>query len=156
MLKAFTIVTLFFACFAKAQTIKVDLDSVIVYCQYNDLIKAIKKENNYSQTTHWEGKKKIVEKDPPLYLDSLKTLKKISGDTIVLSYDIWSVEMDDETDRLANKRKLIFFDKRTNKIVTHITKITTNKKGKVLFSLYIDSDTKNKLYITLTGGWIKF
>ncbi|HKC67270.1 MAG TPA: hypothetical protein VKG26_03515 [Bacteroidia bacterium] len=140
----------------KAQTIKVDFDSVIVYCKYNDLMQAIKKINRYSEAIHWEGHKKIVERDPPYYLDSLKTLKKLSPDTITLSTDLWSGDMDMETDRLAKKYKLIYFDRRNHKLVTHVKKTVTGKKGEMLFYIFIDADTKNQLYSIVKKNWLKF
>ena len=50
----------FFSIIGKAQVIKVEADSVIIYCSYNDLKKAIKAEYNYSITRYWvteNGKK---------------------------------------------------------------------------------------------------
>ena len=162
--KLLTFIFIFFFANVWAQTIKVDMDSVIVYCKYSDLMKSIKKVGNYSQSTEWVPtkwllgtyKKKIVDRSKPWYVDSISVLKTISGDTIFLTKDFWCYDMIDETSRLAEKNKLIFFDKRNNKKVVQVKKIVTGTKGAILFYEFVDYETKNKLYKTIKTDWAKF
>src|ERR1017187_6041598 len=107
------------------QTVKLETDTVITYCKFSDLVKAIHKEYSYSISMHWvtlNGKKKEIIEYYPRYQDSLLALKKLPNDTIILPYDEMFDELEWEVKRLARQWKLTFFDKRNKKKVASVKK----------------------------------
>jgi hypothetical protein len=128
---------------ANGQTIKFEIyayDSVLIFCKYNDLIKAVKKSQS------GEGKK--------FDLDRLKRMKETHSDTILMdkNYDFGQRE----TQWLVRHRKVVFFDKRSNKVVKQLKRIKTGIKGQVLNYTYYDADTNNKLFDLGIKSWQKF
>lgn len=68
-----------------AQVIKVDMDSIFVNWEYDDLIIALQKEFSPSILTSYETGRKIAYKDstPRYYTDTLQSFKRKSVDTII-------------------------------------------------------------------------
>ena len=149
-----------FSIFAEAQIVKVETDSVIIYCKFEDLKKAIKLEFSYSILAYWVTengkKKKVVEKTSPPYHDSIVALKKTPSDTIIISDYDWYLEMMYESEWLVKKHKASFFDKRNNKKVTRVKRIVTGKRGSILFYVYLDKETENELHRICKKTWQEF
>jgi hypothetical protein len=113
------------------QTITIDSDSILVISSYNDFMTALKKDNTKE---NYEYRKN--------YIDTLK----INSGNITITGEVFEEHFGRELDWLIKKKKLTFFDKRNNKLVTKLKRIKSVKSNNVVYDLYLDAESNNALY----------
>ncbi len=126
---------------SSSQCIRIDLDSIYVYCRYGYMESAIRKEN--------------TEENAAFRLNELAVIKKNFSDTVFLDENTFS-QFVNETEWLFKKGQVKVYDNEKKRMVAHLKRRRGGKRGHVTYFIYYDSDTKNELFFVGIRTWQKF
>jgi len=129
----------------KNKTVGITFDSIIAYCELDDIKKFINWEYSDIKNLVNKGYDNVTF-SYTYEMEILDSLYKIKKDTVLITGDGETGNYEGTVDWLVRKNSIIFYDKVNKKFVRSIRKQKLKIKNEAIYIIYSDKETDRRLW----------